>query len=179
MTGLDVSESEKKFDDDEKSTDSFSFIKKSEKFSLRKSIHKELTPNQERLKKIEERNKKLKKVEMKPRKYYIFNQNNGSYLLINVKKSIFKGLIYIVIFPQENPQYIIKNETDFKISLRQKRDSFYEENIKLEKGEILPYSWRYSFKNEKLLYISIDNNDIIKSNLLFILFNKLLNTFFC
>ena len=148
LRNIDIfSESEKTLDDDEMSTDSFSFIKKSEKFSLRKSIHKELTPNQERLKKIEERNKKLKKVEMKPRKYYIFNQNNESYLLLRVTKSIFKGLIYIVIFPPENPQYVIKNQTDFKISLRQKKDSFYEENIILEKGEILPYSWRYSFKN--------------------------------
>ena len=40
---------------------------------------------------------------MRPRKYYIFNQNNESYLLTGVSKSVYKGLIYIVIIPPENP----------------------------------------------------------------------------
>ena len=158
---LSASESEitSTIEDDEMSTDSFSFTKESQKFLSRKG-HQELTPNQERLKKIEERNKKLQQVQMKPRKYCIFTQNNQSFLLIRVTKAIYKSLIYIVIFPPELPQYIIKNQTDFSISLRQKKDSFYRENIILEKGGVLPYTWGDSLKNEKLLYVQIDNNDV-------------------
>ena len=141
------------------STDSFSFTKRSEKFILKKD-GKELTPIQERLKKIEERNKKLQQVQMRPRKYCIFNQNNNSYLLIRITKSVYKGLIYIVIFPPEEPQYIIKNQTDLPISLRQKKDNFYHENIILEKGGSLPYVWGDTLINQKLLYVSIDNNDV-------------------
>ena len=85
------------------SSNILSFTKKNEKFLLRKSLEKELTPAQERLKKIEEINKKLKKVEIRPRRYYIFNQNKESYLLIDISKPIYKGLIYIDIFPPENP----------------------------------------------------------------------------
>ena len=146
-------------DDDEMSIESFSFLNKSEKFLSRRRL-KELSPIQEKLKKLEERNKKLKEVQMRPRKYYIFNQNNESYLLIRVTKSIYKGLIYIVIFPPENPQYLIKNQTDFNISIKQKKDTFYEENIILEKGGIMPYSWGDTLKNDKILCVSINNNDV-------------------
>jgi hypothetical protein len=97
---------------------------------------------------------------MRPRKYCIFNQNNNSYLLIRITKSVYKGLIYIVIFPPEEPQYIIKNQTDLPISLRQKKDNFYHENIILEKGGSLPYVWGDTLINQKLLYVSIDNNDV-------------------
>jgi hypothetical protein len=97
---------------------------------------------------------------MMPRKYYLFSQNNESYLLIRVTKSVYKGLIYIVIFPPEDPQYMIKNQTDLPISIRQKKDSFLQENIILEKGASIPYSWGDTLKNEKLLYVNIDNNDV-------------------
>ena len=157
-----VSESERTstIDDDEISTDSFSFMKKSERFLSRKAHQKELTPIQERLKKIEDRNRKLQKVQMRPRKYCIFSQNNQPYLLMRITKYINKSLIYIVIFPPEEPQYKIKNESDFSISLKQKKDSFYRENIILEKGGFIPYSWGDSLLNEKLLYVTIDNNEV-------------------
>ena len=148
------------FDEDEMSIESFSYNKKSERFLSRKANQKELTPIQERLKKIEERNKKLKEVQVRPRKYCLFTQNNENYLLIRITKAIYKGLIYIVIFPPEVPQYTIKNQTDFIISIKQKQDSFYRENIILEKGGILPYSWGDTLKNEKLLKVTIDNNDV-------------------
>ena len=61
---------------------------------------------------------------MRPRKYYIFNQNNESYLIIQVTKSIYKGLIYIVIFFPENPQYMIKKKAQFQILLREKTIHF-------------------------------------------------------
>ena len=77
---------------------------------------------------------------MRPRKYCIFSQNNQPYLLMRITKYINKSLIYIVIFPPEEPQYKIKNESDFSISLKQKKDSFYRENIILEKGGFIPYS---------------------------------------
>ena len=163
-------------DDDEMSIEeSFSFLNKSEKFLSRRRL-KELSPIQERLKKLEERNKKLKEVQMRPRKYYIFNQNNESYLLIRITKSIYKGLIYIVIFPPENPQYLIKNQTDFNISIKQKKDTFYAENIILEKGGIIPYSWGDTLKNEKLLCVSINNNDVeINLNEIKVITKQLIN----
>ena len=162
MGTASVSESEREsaIDDDEMSTDSFSFSKKSERFLSKKEGKKELSPIQEKLKKIEERNKKLQKIQMMPRKYYIFNQNNMPYLLIRVTKSIYKGLIYIVIFPPENPQYIIKNQTDLTISLRQKKDTFNHENIILEKGMDIPYCWGDLLREQKMLYVTIDNNDV-------------------
>ena len=118
-------------DEDEISTGSFPFTKKKEKFISKKEGQKELTPLQEKLKKIEEKNKKLEKFKMKPRKYLVFNQNNESYLLIRITKAIYNGLIYIVIFPPENPKYIIRNSTDLLISLKQKKDSYNQENIVL------------------------------------------------
>ena len=84
---------------------------------------------------------------MRPRKYCIFSQNNETFLLVRVTKSIKKGLIYIVIFPPENPQYIIRNQTHFPITLSQKEDNFNHEKIILEKGEFLPYVWGDTLKN--------------------------------
>ena len=147
-------------EDDETSTDVFSFTQKSEKFLSKKEEKKELTPTQEKLKKIEERKKKLQEVQMKPRKYFIFSQNDQSFLLLRVTKSIYKSLIYIVIFPPENPQYIIKNETNYFIELRQFKDEFNCENIILEKGGVIPYAWGDTLKNEKLLLVSIDGNEV-------------------
>ena len=159
----DFSESEKSSvigDEDEISTDSFSFTKKTEKFISKKEGKKELTPLQEKLKKIEERNKKLEKFKMKPRKYLVYSQNNESYLLIRITKAIYNGLIYIVIFPPENPQYIIRNRTDLPISLKQKKDSYNQEIIILQRDEFIPYAWSDTLKDEKLLYVTIDNNDV-------------------
>ena len=148
------------FDDDELSIENFPFAKKIENFLSKRTHKKELSPIEEKLKKIEERNKKLEQVKMRPRKYFIYNQNNESFLLVRITKAIYKGLIYIVIFPPENPQYIIKNQTDFSISIRQKKDSFNQENIILEKNEMIPYAWADTLKDEKLLYVQIDNNDV-------------------
>jgi hypothetical protein len=97
---------------------------------------------------------------MSPRKYYIINQNNIPYLLIRVTKSIYKGLIYIVIFPPQKPQYIVKNQTDLTISIKQKKDSFNNEIITLGKGTQIPYAWGDLLKEKKLLYVTIDNNDV-------------------
>ena len=157
---LSFSESDRTSTLDDELLEGFSFAKKIEKFLSRKNGQKELTPAQERIKRIEERSRKLQEVKMSPRKYYIFSQNNESYLLIRVTKSVYKGLIYIVLFPPEHPQYMIKNQTDVPISIRQKKDAFLQENIILEKGVSIPYSWGDTLKDEKLLYVSIDNNDV-------------------
>ena len=146
--------------DDEMSIDPFSFAQKSEKFLSKKEEIKVLSPSQAKLKKLEQRKQKLKELQMNPRKYFIFSQNNQSFLLVRVTKSIYKSLIYIVIFPPENPQYIIKNKTDYSISLKQKKDEFNCENIILEKGGFLPYAWGDTLQNEKILLVSIDKNDI-------------------
>jgi len=66
---------------------------------------------------------------MEPRKYLLFSQNKEYYLLLRITKSIHKGLIYIVIFPPKNPSYIIKNQTNYPITLRQKDDTFNQEKI--------------------------------------------------
>ena len=147
-------------DEEEIFIDIFSFSKKSKRFLQRNDGKKELTPNEEKIKKLKEKKKKLQQYQMKPRKYFIFSQNNISFLLVRITKAIYKGLIYIVIFPPENPQYIIKNETNYSITLSQKEDNFNHENIILEKGSVLPYAWGDTLKNEKLLNVSIDNNDI-------------------
>ena len=54
---------------------------------------------------------------------------------------------------------MIKSQTQFQILLRQKKDSFYEKNIILDKGINLFYSLGDSLKKEKLLAL-IDNNNI-------------------
>ena len=148
-------------DEEEILIDIFSFTQKIEKFISKRTRKgkKKLTASQEKEKKIEERNKKLQKVQMEPRKYLLFSQNKEYYLLLRITKSIHKGLIYIVIFPPKNPSYIIKNQTNYPITLRQKDDTFNQEKIILEKGDILPYAWGDTLKNEKILYVSIDNND--------------------
>ena len=140
--------------------DDFSFSKKSKIFSSKNDGIKELTPKEEKIKKLKEKKKKLHRFKMKPRKYFVFSQNNISFLLVRITKAIYKSLIYIVIFPPENPQYIIKNETNYSISLRQKEDNFNREIIVLEKGGCLPYAWGDTLKNEKLLNVCIDNDDI-------------------
>ena len=139
----------------------FSFSQKIEKFISKRTRkgRKKLTASQEKEKKTEERNKKLRKFKMEPRKFLLFSQNNEYYLLLRISKYIHKGLIYIVIFPPKNPSYMIKNQTNSQITIRQKDDNFNQEKIILEKGDILPYTWGDTLKNEKLLYISIDNID--------------------
>ena len=139
----------------------FSFSQKIEKFISKRTRkgRKKLTASQEKEKKTEERNKKLRKFQMEPRKFLLFSQNNEYYLLLRISKYIHKGLIYIVIFPPKNPSYMIKNQTNSQITIRQKDDNFNQEKIILEKGDILPYTWGDTLKNEKLLYISIDNID--------------------
>ena len=151
-------QSEITIDDDEISTEFFSFSVKTKRILTKKEGRKELTPNEEKIKKIKEKNHKLQQFKMKPRKYCLFSQNNSSFLLLRITKSIYKGLIYIVIFPPENPQYIIKNQTNYPISLRQKNDNFNREDIVLAKGENIPYAWGDSLKDEKILNVSIDNN---------------------
>ena len=164
-TIIEKKNSASEFDEDDTSSENFSFTKKSEKFLSKRSGIKELSPTEERLKKIKERNEKLEQVKMNPRKYFLFKQNKESFLLIRITKAVYNGLIYIVIFPPENPQYLIKNETDNQITIRQKNDSFNQENIVLAKNQIMPYSWGDTLIDEKLLYIKLDNSDDIEINL--------------
>ena len=146
-------------EDDGRVSDVFRPSTMKKRFFNKSDEKKEISPNEERRKKLKKRKKKLQKVQMRPRKYCIFSQNNEAFLLVRVTKSIKKGLIYIVIFPPENPQYIIRNQTHFPITLSQKEDNFNHEKIILEKGEFLPYVWGDTLKNEKLLIVNIDKDD--------------------
>ena len=83
-----------------------------------------LTPEEERQKRIEKKTKKLEEKKMKPRKYIIFKQNNRNYLLVHLVKSAYGGLIYIVLFPPEYPQYIISNESKYNLTFKQKKMNF-------------------------------------------------------
>ena len=146
-------------EDDERVSDVFAPSATKKRFLSNNNEKKGISPNEERRKKLKKRKKKLQKVQMRPRKYCIFSQNNETFLLVRVTKSIKKGLIYIVIFPPENPQYIIRNQTHFPITLSQKEDSFSQEKIFLNKGEFLPYVWSDTLKNEKLLIVNVDKED--------------------
>jgi hypothetical protein len=97
---------------------------------------------------------------MKPRKYIIFKQNYKNYLLVHIVKSSSSGLIYIVLFPPEHPQYIISNESKNRLSFQQKKDEFNKEMFSLEKNESIPYIWGDPLKNEKLLVAMLDKNKI-------------------
>ena len=119
-----------------------------------------LTPEEERQKRIEKKTKKLEEKKMKPRKYIIFKQNNRNYLLVHLVKSAYGGLIYIVLFPPEYPQYIISNESKYNLTFKQKKDEFYKEIFTLEKDESIPYIWGDSLKNEKLLIAMLDKNQV-------------------
>ena len=121
---------------------------------------KELSPEEEKQKKEEEKIKKLKEMEMRPRKYIIFRQNAQSYVMLHILKSAIGGLIYIIIYPPENPQYLIKNETKFDVNLRQKKDEFSEEKFILKQYESIPYAWGDLLKNEKKLIAIVGSNQI-------------------
>ena len=132
--------------------------KKEEKKEKKKE--KELTPEEDRKKRIDEKNKKLEEKKMKPRKYIIFKQNYQSYLLVHVAKSSSSGLIYIVLFPPEHPQYIISNESKHRLTFKQKKDEFNKEMFTLEKNESIPYIWGDPLKNEKILVAMLDKNQM-------------------
>ena len=131
--------------------------KKEEK---KKEKEKELSPEEDKQKRLDEKNKKLEEKKMKPRKYIIFKQNYKNYLLVHIAKSSSSGLIYIVLFPPEHPQYIISNESKNRLSFQQKKDEFNKEMFSLEKNESIPYVWGDPLKNEKLLVAMLDKNKI-------------------
>ena len=133
---------------------------KDDKPEKKEGKQEELTPEEERRKRREERNKKLEGKKMKPRKYIIFQQNYKSYLLVHIVKSAYGGLIYVVLFPPEHPQYIVSNESKQRLTFKQKKDEFSQELFTLEKNESIPYIWGDTLKNEKLLIAMLDKNQI-------------------
>ena len=125
-----------------------------------KDEKKELTPEEDRQKRLEEKNKLLEKYKLKPRKYIIFEQNHKSYLLVHITKSTQNGLINIILFPPQYPQYIISNESKHNLSFKQKKDEFYKELFYLEPKTSIPYIWGDSLRNEKVLIAMLDKNEI-------------------
>ena len=121
---------------------------------------KELTPEEDRQKRLEEKNKLLEKYKLKPRKYILFQQNQRDYLLVHITKSTQNGLINIVIFPPEYPQYKISNESKYRINFKQKKDEYNKEIFYLDVDKSIPYVWADSLKNEKALIVLIDKNEI-------------------
>ena len=121
---------------------------------------KELTPEEVEKKKEEEKLKKLQEMQIKPRKYILFKQNGQSFVIVHIVKQSYSGLIYIILYPPEHPQYRIQNSTKFNISFRQKDDKFSEEKITLSKEESIPYAWGDLLKNSKKLLIIIGANTI-------------------
>jgi hypothetical protein len=65
--------------------------------------------------------KMLDEKKMKPRKYILFTQNYKNYLLVHIVRSAYSGLIYIVLFPPQHPQYIISNESKQRLTFKQKK----------------------------------------------------------
>ena len=125
-----------------------------------KEKDKELSPEEDRQKRLEEKNKLLEKYKLKPRKYIIFEQNHTFYLLVHITKSTQNGLINIILFPPKYPQYIISNESKHRLSFKQKKDDFGKEIFYLEPKSSIPYVWGDSLKNEKTLIVMLDKNDI-------------------
>ena len=121
---------------------------------------KELSPEEVKKKKEEEKLKKLKEMETKPRKYILFKQNAQSFVLVHIVKASYSGLIYIILYPPEYPQYQIQNETKFNINFRQKDDKFSEEKITLPKEESIPYVWGDFLQKSKNLLIIIGSNTL-------------------
>ena len=130
------------------------------KILSKNDIEVELTPQQEKQKKISDKMKKIAEMKLKPRKYYIFSQNEQTFLLMRITKKIINGLIYIILYTPEYPQYIIENESQEKISIKQKKDSFNRENIDILPKQWIPYIWGDPLKNEKLLILEIANKQI-------------------
>jgi len=124
-----------------------------------KDKDKELTPDEDRQKRLEEKNKLLEKYKLRPRKYIIFKQNLKDYLLVHIAKSTKNGQINVVLFPPEYPQYIISNESKYRLSFKQKKDDFKKEIFYLEKNESIPYVWGDTLKMEKLLIVFMDKNE--------------------
>ena len=121
---------------------------------------KELTPEEVKKKKEEEKLKKLQEMQMKPRKYLLFKQNGQSFVIVHLVKSCIGGLIYIIMYPPEHPQYKIQNETKYPITFRQKDDKFNEEKITISKEESIPYAWGDLLKNSKALIAIIGSNTL-------------------
>ena len=115
---------------------------------------KELSPEEERRQKEEKEKEKIEKIKIKPRKYIIFEQNNEFYLLLHATKASSNGLIYIIIYPPKNPKYILENQSKERLTIAQKKDSYSEEIIILEKNTSIPYVWGDTLQNEQLLIIS-------------------------
>ena len=134
--------------------------KNNEKEKEKEKNKKELTPEEVKKKKEEEKLKKLKEMQIRPRKYLLFKQNGQPFVIVHIVKSSIGGLIYIILFPPEYPQYLIQNETKCPISLRQKDDKFNEEKITIPKGESIPYSWGDLLKNSKKLVAIVGSNTI-------------------
>ena len=159
-------EKEKEVSDDEEediiNTNNIEDKKEKEK-NIEKGKEKdknELTPEEVKKKKEEEKLKKLQEMQMKPRKYLIFKQNGQSFVIVHLVKSSVGGLIYIIMYPPECPQYRIQNETKYTITFRQKDDKFNEEKITISKDESIPYAWGDLLKKSKTLMVILGSNTV-------------------
>ena len=130
------------------------------RIEVKKEKEKELSPDEYKQKELEDEKKLLEKYKIKPRKYFIFQQNHQDYLLVHVSKSTINGLINIIIFPPEYPQYKISNESNHRLTFKQKKDEYSNELFYLERDISIPYVWGDSLQNEKILIIMLDNNEI-------------------
>ena len=125
-----------------------------------KEKEKELTPEEYIKKELEEEKELLEKYKLRPRKYIIFQQNQKDYLLVRISKSTINGLINIIIFPPEYPQYEISNESNHRLTFKQKKDEYSNELFYLERNASIPYVWGDSLRNEKILIIKSDKNEM-------------------
>ena len=137
-----------------------------EKDEDKKEKKEELSPEEERQKRLEEKNKLLEKYKMKPRKYIIFQQNKRDYILVHISKSTENGLINIVVYPPEYPQYKISNQSKYRLTFKQKKDDYNKEQFYLEHStyeedlNTIPYVWADPLKNDKTLIVMLDKNEI-------------------
>ena len=134
-------------------------VEKEEKIEI-KIENKEKDKDNNKEKNIKEKNELLEKYKLKPRKYIIFQQNHVNYLLVHITKSTQNGLINIVLFPPQYPQYIISNESNHRLSFKQKKDDFKQELFYLDRKDSIPYVWGDSLRSEKALIVMLDKNEI-------------------
>ena len=92
--------------------------------------------------------------------YHIFKQGSIYNLIIKVTiQSYDNGLIYIILHNPQYPEYQIRNETKYEISVYQKNSSFGKEKTIIPQRSQIPYSWSDMLQDNKLIICSIKTND--------------------
>ena len=109
---------------------------------------------------IKERKNELEKEEKLLNQHIIYKIQNINYLLIKTSIATYdNGLIYLIFYSPKYSEYLISNETNERIEIKQKKDKFSQDLIIMNGTSEEPFVWGDLSDNEKTIILKIRNQE--------------------